>query len=191
LKFVDPAAKDRKKPAQSAPRPQVLIRVKDRAYFEQALKNAYREEGGENAEYTVVNISSKTKDDFEKLFKGSSYDTVVYDGHGSNIKKIILPEGKLGMLKPADFEEALKGAASKPKQMFFYGCSTAKSGFARELADLEPGMKVTGSGNRIAPYYTYGKQPTITEDRDHNITFEKGKDPVDVRKIEPNVPLPR
>jgi hypothetical protein len=195
---VDPAGKDRKKPAAQVPKPKVLIMYGNsqytdfaehshkysRAYFEQALKNSYRQEGGDNAEYVAVEISSKTKDDFEKLFKGSSYDTVVYDGHGSGKTKIILPEGKLGSLTPEDIEGAFKGAKSKPKKLFFYGCNTAKSGFARDLADRLPGTEVTGSGARIAPYYHYGEQPTIDEDRDHNITFKKGEEPKDVRKID-------
>jgi hypothetical protein len=109
-----------------------------------------------------------------------------YAGHGSNVKKIILPEGKLGVHTPEDFEDAFKGAKSKPKKLFFHGCSMANSGFAGEVADLLPGTNVTGSGARIAPYYAYGEKPTITEDRDHYITFEKGKDPVDARKVDPN-----
>src|SRR5690349_10620272 len=112
------------------------------------------------------------KDQFNKLFKGSTYDVVVYDGHGSGKQKIILPEGKLGALTPDDIAEAVKGAKSGPKQFYFYGCNTAASGFARQLSEDLPDTEITGSGNRIAPWYSHGKNPTITEDRDHNITFK-------------------
>ena len=206
LKFVDPAGKDPQKPAAQESKPKVLIMYgnsqfqdfaththhRSRREFEQALKTSYRKEGGDNSEYVVVEISSKTKDDLENVFKGSAYDVMVYDGHGSGKHKIILPEGKLGSLTPEDLADALKGAQSKPKKFFFYGCNTAKSGFARDLSERLPGTEITGSGSRIAPYYRYGKHPTITEDRDHNITFKGGEETEDVRKIDINkATLPR
>jgi RHS repeat-associated protein len=206
LKFVDPAGKDRQKAGPPATKPRVLImygdsqykdfaqhaKKWDRGYFEQALKSSYQKEGGADADYVVVEISSKTKDDMEKLFKGSSFDTVVYDGHGSGKTKVLLPEGKLGSITPTELADWSSQAKSKPKKFFFYGCNTAKSGFARVLSEKLPGTEVTGSGARIAPYYTYGKHPSITEDRDHNITFQDGKETLDVRKVDiNNATLPR
>ena len=200
LKFSDPSGQDRERANPQETKPKILVMYggtqftdfaehthhNSRAEFENALKAAYREEGGQNAEYVAVDISKMTQDQFKKFFKGSSYDVVVYDGHGSGRQKIILPEGRLGSLKPEDLEEAFSGAKSAPKKLFFYGCNTAASGFARALSEGLPETEITGSGNRIAPYYTYGKHPTITEDRDHNITFKGGEEIRDVRKIDVN-----
>ncbi len=206
LKFIDPAGKDRQKAEAGEPKPKVLIMYgntqyqdfaqhsgkSSRAVFEKALKASYQQEGGADAEYVVVEISSKSKEDMEKLFKGSSFDTVVYDGHGSGKGKLLLPEGKLGTITPDELAEWSSLAESKPKKFFFYGCNTAKSGFARDLSEKVSGSEVTGTGNRVAPYYTYGSHPTITEDRDHNITFKGGNEINNVRKIDINsATLPR
>ena len=52
--------------------------------------------------------------------------------------------------------------------------------------------EVIGANNRIAPYYEWDLGPggtrsnfRVREDRDHNITFSKGKETHDVRKVSP------
>jgi RHS repeat-associated protein len=202
LKLVDPTGKGPEDPDALKAKTRVLVMYGNsqfqdfakfthntsRGYFEQQLKATYAQEGGKNAEYVVVDISKMSKDEFKKFFKDSSYDVAVYDGHGSSNKKqkMILPEGKLGYLTPDDLAEAVHGAKSAPKQFYFYGCNTAASGFARQLSEDLPDTDITGSGARIAPYYTHGQRPTVTEDRDHNITFKGGKETKDVRKVNAN-----
>jgi hypothetical protein len=163
---------------------------KNRAEFEKTLGASYAEEGGSGAQVTVKRLDLKDKSDLDDFFKGTSYDVVVYDGHGSSKAKQILPGGKV-VVTPEDLQSALAGAKTAPKKMFLYGCNTAKSGFARSLSELLPNTAITGTGNRIAPYYgwegTRGGGKTnihIDEDRTHNITFERGRETRDVRKID-------
>jgi hypothetical protein len=79
-----------------------------------------------------------------------------------------------------------------PKKMYFYGCNTAASGFARVTSELLPDTAITGTGNKIAPYYEWDNGPKgarsnfrILEDRDHNITFNRGNETSNVRKVDP------
>jgi hypothetical protein len=59
-------------------------------------------------------------------------------------------------------------------------------------SELLPDTAVTGTGNRVAPYYEWDQGPRgvranfrIKEDNDHNITFERGNETRNVRKVDP------
>jgi len=212
LKFVDPTGMDRHKPAPTpAPKAQVLVtynedqfkdwstwrRTKNfrpRADFEKQLADSYSPEAGANAKIIVKRLNLKDADDLQKVFNGSSYDVWVFDGHGSGKAKQIFPGGKV-VLVPEDIEKAFAGAKAIPKKMYFYGCNSAKSGFARDVSQRLPNTAVIGAGARIAPWY----QPShghllIEEERNYNVTYKGGAEIDDARKIKEDptaAPIPR
>ena len=76
-------------------------------------------------------------------------------------------------------QDAVAGAKNAPKKMFFYGCDTAKT----HLKNTE----VTGSANEIAQDYSgVGKNFSLKENRNYNVTYSKGSETHDARKIDPN-----
>lgn len=204
LRFVDPTGMDRQKPAPAQPRTKVLVlygegmfedfakvtRNHNRTSYEQVLKAGYKEEAGDNAEITVRRLSLKNREDLADLFKGQSYDVIIYNGHGGTRTKEIFPGNQVA-LSPQDIRSALGNAKTPPKKMYFYGCNTAKSGFVRVLSELLPNTAVTGTGNKIAVDYRWQETRRgrsnfqILENRDHNITFERGQETHNVRKVDP------
>jgi hypothetical protein len=172
-----------------------------RTQFEDLLKTTYKEEAGDNANIVVKRLKLKDKDDLAGVFKGGAYDVIIYNGHGGSKKKEIYPGGNVA-LTPEDIHDALAEAKITPSKIYLYGCNTAESGFARVLSELEPKTAVTGAGNRIAQEVKWNVTQrgerinfSVLEDRDHNITYNKGKETLNVRKVDPetlkNASLPR
>jgi RHS repeat-associated protein len=205
LRLVDPRGMDGQQPAPSQARPTILVvyghdMFEDihqrtgvsRANYENALKKAYepeRQQAGQNAQVVVKYIDSKAA--LKKAFAGSSYNSVIFDTHAYlNKQGIILKaidENTVEDVSAADMQDALAGAKNAPKKMFFYGCDTAKTHFARDVSKLLKDTEVIGSANEIAQDYSgSGKNFSLKENRNYNITYSKGQETHDARKVDPN-----
>jgi hypothetical protein len=91
---------------------------KSRAEFEKILQASYSEETGAGARIDIKRLHLNSKGDLDDLFKGSSYDVVIYDGHGSSKKKELLPGGNV-TITPEDLKDALAGQERSRKRCSF------------------------------------------------------------------------
>jgi hypothetical protein len=164
---------------------------KSRAAFETAMKATYSDEAGPGARIDIKRLYLTKKSDVKDMFRGSSYDVVIYNGHASSKKKELIPGGSV-TITPEDLGDAMAGATRAPRRLFTYGCNSAKSGFARVASEKMRDTEVIGASARLAPYYEWDMGPKgsrrnfrVREDRDHNITFSKGKETRNVRKVDP------
>jgi RHS repeat-associated protein len=204
LRWVDPSGMEEQKP-KNAPAPsgpqRVLVMYGDdmytdqgrksglsRAAYENLLRQTYQAEAGPNATVVVKALKLKESGDLAGVFKGGSYDAVIYNGH-AGMGKELFPGGDV-RLTPQDIHDALSEAKVSPKKFFFYGCNTEKSGFVRVLSELRPNSEVTGTGNYVAQNIAWDGGPKgrtnyrVVEDRDHNITYKGGKETHNVRKVD-------
>jgi RHS repeat-associated protein len=212
LTYVDPVGLDAKKAAEGEGGRRVLVMYgesqfqdfakvtgnRDRRVFERALSASYGAEAGKGGQIVVERLNLKSGDDVKAIFKGKSYDVVVYTGHGMENRRELAP-GSGVKITPEHLAEAFKGAEKAPEAVYFYGCNTAKNGFARQVSELMPGTAVTGASTKIAPDYAWDAGPRgsrsnlrITEDRSYNITYKGGEETADARKVDiRNATLPR
>ena len=205
ITLVDPSGMDGQKP----PPTKTLVvyggdmfedfqrttKINDRAMYEKALKAAYKQEAGDNADITIRHIESKK--DLEKALKGSSYANIVINSHGYlNKKGLILGLGKEGDVTPEDLARSVSGAKTAPQRIHIYGCNTAKTGFASDLSGRLTGTEITGSTGEIAQDYKFhtkgGKisDVSIQENRDYNQTYRGGEVINDARKVDLNDATP-
>jgi RHS repeat-associated protein len=165
-----------------------------KAEYEAALKASYAQEIG-SSQVVVKNIESK--EDLEKVLKNSAYTQLIVNSHGYlNYKAIRL--GKDSHVSPDDLERYFGGAKSVPEKMYFYGCNTAKTGFASDLSARFNKTEVTGATEIIKPRYSWqtkGNKITnysIQENRNYNKTFVNAGETYDARKVDiNNAELPR
>ncbi len=207
LNLVDPTGMDGNSPSPEQSRPKVIViyghdMYEDfrsrtgvsRAAYEKALKGAYEPErraAGENAEIIVKYVESKKE--LERTFKGSSYNSVIFDTHAYlNQKGLILKavdENTVEDVRPEDLQSMVEGAKTAPKAMYFYGCNTSKTGFARDVSERLGSTEVTGSANEISQGYSgsaRGGNFSIQETRDYNVTYSGGQETKDARKVDVN-----
>ena len=96
----------------------------------------------------ITNLIKKS--DLKDIFRGSSFDVVIYNGHASPKKKELTPGGNV-TITPDDLRDAKAGATKAPRKFFTYGCNSAKSGFARVASERMRETEVIGASTRIAP----------------------------------------
>jgi RHS repeat-associated protein len=198
LRLVDPDGRD-PKPAPKQRQKALVVYTPDmfadakarlgyetEASYRAALAKTYREEAGPNASIIVRSIGSKK--DLKTLMKSSSYETVVFDSHAYlNKPKLIIGNDELS---PEDLKSIVSSAKSAPKKFFFYGCKSAKTGFAGQVSGLLPNAEVTGSINEIRQSTDEvtkdGKviEKTLFEDRSSNRTFKGGVDKTEDKTID-------
>jgi hypothetical protein len=157
---------------------------KNEASYKAALKATYRQEAGAKAQITVQSISSVKE--LDTLMTKSSYETVIVNSHAYLNKRALIIGNE--DLTPDDLERIVGAGKHAPKKFFFYGCNSAKTGFAGDVAARLPNSEVTGSSNEIRQTSKLEKnQLTIQEDRRFNQTFKKGGTVVDdARKVDLN-----
>ena len=207
LNFVDPTGLDGSRPSSEQARPTVLVIYGHDMYedmhkrtgigrgaYEKALQGAYEAErlkAGNNARIVVKYVESKKE--LESTFKGSSYDTVIFNTHAYlNIKGLILKatdETHVEDVNPEELQRMVTGAKTAPKSLYFYGCNTAETGFAGDVSERLSGTQVTGASQEIAQNYKGSERRgnfSLQENRDYNVTYSGGKEIKNARKIDAN-----
>jgi RHS repeat-associated protein len=180
---------------------QERMKIPNRAAYHAALRAAYQQEAGPNAEVVFRNLGSWKE--LGSGLKGASFDTVIVNTHAfGNDKTMFLGEGKTyDEVNVDQLERFLKGAKTVPKHVFFYGCNTAKSGLAADLSGRLPNSEITGASETIKQTADMkwkdtkkGRETsyTIKENRDYNLTYKGGKKIKDARTVDVNnAELPR
>jgi hypothetical protein len=176
--------------------------IPTRQDYHAALKAAYAQEAGANAQVSFQNLNSWK--DLKRVMAGSSFDVVIVDTHAfGNAKALFMGEDKtLDEIDVAGLERAFKGAKKVPGEIFFYGCNTGgQGGLASDLSGRFPDSEVTGASSVIQQTVDkkyHDNKPTIykiNENRDYNRTFKGGAMTKDARTVNikdlQNAELPR
>jgi RHS repeat-associated protein len=194
VRFVDPTGMDAK---ESKPAPKALVvytadmfadakkrmGFTDEASYQAALRATYRQEAGSKAIISVQRVNNVKQ--LGKLLKGS-YQTVVINSHAYlNKKALIIGNDDL---TPDDLEAMTDHGKKAPKKFFFYGCNSAKTGFAGDVAGRLPKSEITGSTSELRQSFTYDEKTkvrSIQEDRRYNTTYKQGGAvEIDSRKVD-------
>lgn len=214
LNLVDPTGLDGKSPSPNAARPEVIVIYGhdmfedihrrtgvDRPTYEKALKGTYeaeRKAAGQNAKIIVKYVG--TKKELRATFKNSTYAAAIVDSHAYlNQKGLILSatdENHVEDVSPEELQDILAGAKQAPKKLYFYGCNTSKTGFAKDVSQrMGSDTEVTGSANEISQGFKgsqAGGNFSLEENRDYNVTYSGGEEKSDARKVDAsNFSLPR
>jgi RHS repeat-associated protein len=209
LNFVDPTGLDGNSPSSQQARPVVLVvyghdMYEDfqqrtgvsRAAYEKALQGAYEPErlkAGKDAQIVVKYV--QTKKELEHTIKGSAYAGMVFNTHaylnlkGGGLILSATDENHVEDIKAEDLQAMIGTAKTAPKTMYFYGCNTAKTGFAGEVSKRLEGTEVTGSSNEIAQDYARSARRgnfSLQENRDYNVTYSGGQEISNARKVDAN-----
>jgi hypothetical protein len=93
--------------------------------------------------YTVTLKHVSSAKAMTDLIAGSSWDAVIYFGHGVlGNEGMLNPAGDYGYLKPEDLIASLQRA--KPGKVYILGCESARTGLARRVSKAVSGASVFG-----------------------------------------------
>jgi hypothetical protein len=120
------------------------VRLKGDDYFDKAARSSFAPYTTGH-DVTIKHVQSARE--MKQLIEGSTWDVVIYFGHGVENDKALAPQEGGRPLKKEELQAALK--ASGAKQVYLFGCKSAWTGLARDLSKELQGTSVYGTSESL------------------------------------------